>query len=102
MRLITIHDQLDPPPKVDWIECACVLFCAGINVICYMQADMGGVKDQGAWSMNDWEDKLIDNLLNFAGTPKVSNFFLLFKFFSGSVIALPVWIDGTMRPINAL
>ena len=38
---------------------------------------MGGVKDQGAWSMNDWEDKLIDNLLNFAGTPKVSNFFLL-------------------------
>ena len=67
---------------------------------------MGGVKDQGAWSMNDWEDKLIDNLLNFAGTPKVSNFFLLeffkFLFLSGSVIALPVWIDGTMRPINAL
>ena len=45
----------------------------GCNEICCVQADVGGVRDEGAWSMDDWEDKMIDNLLNFAGTPKVSD-----------------------------
>ena len=32
---------------------------------------MGVAGKEEVWSVNEWEETLIDNLLNFAGTPKV-------------------------------